>query len=48
LEEAVRDPHFVERGLFDGELNVGETSLPALPVPVAPGFRLHAKRSRRA
>jgi alpha-methylacyl-CoA racemase len=48
LEEAVRDPHFVERGLFDGELRVGETSLPALPVPVAPGFRLHARRSRRA
>jgi crotonobetainyl-CoA:carnitine CoA-transferase CaiB-like acyl-CoA transferase len=40
LEEAVADPHFVERGLFahrvagrDGD------SLPALPLPLAPEFR---------
>src|SRR5262249_54462727 len=48
LEDAVRDPHFVGRGLFDGEFEVGETSLPALPVPIAPGFRQQAKRNRRA
>ena len=37
LEEALRDPHFRERGLFDAVLanETGET-IPALPVPVAP------------
>lgn len=40
LEDAMRDPHFVERGLFAHEtaLADGET-IPALPVPVAPQFR---------
>ena len=48
LEDAVRDPHFVARGLFDGELRVGGRSCPALPVPIAPAFRQQAKRNRRA
>jgi alpha-methylacyl-CoA racemase len=40
LEEAVRDPHFVGRGLFAGALTEGEgRSMPALPVPLAPVFR---------
>jgi alpha-methylacyl-CoA racemase len=40
LEEAVRDPHFVGRGLFAGGLSDGAgRSIPALPVPLAPVFR---------
>jgi alpha-methylacyl-CoA racemase len=40
LEEAVRDPHFVARGLFAGVLSDGAgRSIPALPVPLAPLFR---------
>jgi alpha-methylacyl-CoA racemase len=40
LEEAVRDPHFVGRGLFAGVLGDGSgLSIPALPVPLAPVFR---------
>jgi hypothetical protein len=40
LEEAMRDPHFVERGLFAHQVwtESGKT-LPALPLPIAPGFR---------
>jgi crotonobetainyl-CoA:carnitine CoA-transferase CaiB-like acyl-CoA transferase len=40
LEEAMRDPHFVARGLFASHV-VGEdgTTIAALPVPVAPFFR---------
>src|SRR5262249_48870678 len=48
LADAVRDPHFVGRGLFDGQLKVGDTSFPALPVPIAPRFRRQAKRNGRA
>jgi alpha-methylacyl-CoA racemase len=39
LEEALRDPHFVERGLFAHRLDVGGKDIPALPVPVDPQFR---------
>lgn len=40
LEEALRDPHFVERGLFAQRLMLkGGTDMPALPVPVDPQFR---------
>ena len=41
LEEAVRDPHFIARGLFASELDGGGAgrSIPALPVPLAPVFR---------
>lgn len=40
LEEAMRDPHFVARGLFAYEA-VGSTGtvIAALPVPIAPMFR---------
>jgi crotonobetainyl-CoA:carnitine CoA-transferase CaiB-like acyl-CoA transferase len=40
LEEAVRDPHFVGRGLFADVLSDGAgRAIPALPVPLAPVFR---------
>lgn len=39
LEEALADPHFRARRLFDHELQAGERSIPAVPVPVAPEFR---------
>jgi crotonobetainyl-CoA:carnitine CoA-transferase CaiB-like acyl-CoA transferase len=40
LEEAVRDPHFVKRGLFAHKVagRHGWT-MPALPVPIDPQFR---------
>ena len=40
LEEALCDPHFVERGLFARKV-VGPTgaTMPALPVPIDPQFR---------
>jgi crotonobetainyl-CoA:carnitine CoA-transferase CaiB-like acyl-CoA transferase len=40
LEEAQRDPHFIERGLFAHKV-AGPTgvTMPALPVPIAPAFR---------
>jgi len=40
LSEAMRDPHFVGRGLFDHRLaaQTGAT-MPALPVPIARAFR---------
>jgi crotonobetainyl-CoA:carnitine CoA-transferase CaiB-like acyl-CoA transferase len=40
LEEALRDPHFVERGLFAHKV-VGPSgaAMPALPVPIDPQFR---------
>ncbi len=39
LEEAVADPHFAARGVFQQRLSLGGTSIPALPVPLAPAFR---------
>ena len=40
LEEALHDPHFVERGLFAHQV-AGPTgaTMPALPVPIDPQFR---------
>ena len=40
LEQAIQDPHFVERGLFDHKIEsaAGKT-MPALPLPIAPNFR---------
>ena len=40
LEEALRDPHFIERGLFEHRV-AGPTgaTMPALPVPIDPQFR---------
>jgi alpha-methylacyl-CoA racemase len=46
LEEAVRDPHFVGRGLFAGVLRDRDgPSIPALPVPLAPVFRASGERA---
>ena len=39
LEEALEDPHFKARGLFDWRLTAAGQTIPALPVPVAPAFR---------
>jgi crotonobetainyl-CoA:carnitine CoA-transferase CaiB-like acyl-CoA transferase len=40
LEEAMRDPHFVERGLFAHRIATASgKTIPALPVPIAPAFR---------
>jgi len=40
LEDAMRDPHFVARGLFDHKVEsaLGKT-IPALPMPISPEFR---------
>jgi alpha-methylacyl-CoA racemase len=40
LEEAMRDPHFVERGLFAHQVEIASgKTMPALPLPIAPQFR---------
>jgi alpha-methylacyl-CoA racemase len=39
LEEALGDPHFVQRGLFAHEVSIAGKTLPALPLPIAPQFR---------
>jgi len=40
LEEAVRDPHFIARGLFAHKVaGPSGASMPALPVPISPEFR---------
>jgi len=40
LEEAVKDPHFVARGLFAHRVaGASGTTMTALPMPIAPGFR---------
>jgi crotonobetainyl-CoA:carnitine CoA-transferase CaiB-like acyl-CoA transferase len=40
LEQAMRDPHFVERGLFAQKIETGAGQImPALPLPIAPQFR---------
>jgi len=39
LDAALRDPHFLERGLFDFTVNSGETELPATVLPIARAFR---------
>jgi crotonobetainyl-CoA:carnitine CoA-transferase CaiB-like acyl-CoA transferase len=40
LQEAMRDPHFVERGLFAHQVETGTGKIwPALPLPIAPEFR---------
>ena len=39
LEDALRDPHFIERGLFAHRLMVGGKDITALPLPVDPQFR---------
>jgi alpha-methylacyl-CoA racemase len=40
LEEALRDPHFVNRGLFAHQVaDAAGKTMPALPLPIAPEFR---------
>jgi crotonobetainyl-CoA:carnitine CoA-transferase CaiB-like acyl-CoA transferase len=40
LEEALSDPHFVARGLFAYKVaNAAGTTMPAIPMPIAPSFR---------
>jgi alpha-methylacyl-CoA racemase len=40
LEEALSDPHFVQRGLFAHTVaGPSGATMPALPVPIAPAFR---------
>lgn len=48
LDEALRDPHFVERGLFRRKLSSGAGNLPALPVPIAEQFRDAAENAKPA
>jgi crotonobetainyl-CoA:carnitine CoA-transferase CaiB-like acyl-CoA transferase len=43
LEEAVRDIHFLARGLFDRKVSVGAHILPALPTAVVPSLRCRAE-----
>ncbi len=40
LEQAIRDPHFLERGLFAHQVqNAAGETMPALPIPIADEFR---------
>ena len=39
IEDALRDPHFIERGVFAAKLTAGSRKMTALPVPIAPEFR---------
>ncbi len=39
IEQALADPHFKARGVFDRKLTADGKTLPALPVPVASGYR---------
>lgn len=39
IEQAFADPHFKSRGVFERKLTADDRSIPALPVPVASGYR---------
>ena len=39
IADALADPHFKERGLFDRRVVDGEEAITAIPVPIAPQFR---------
>jgi len=39
VQDALADPHFVARKIFERGLSAGEKTIPALPVPVADEFR---------
>jgi crotonobetainyl-CoA:carnitine CoA-transferase CaiB-like acyl-CoA transferase len=39
IRDALADPHFRGRGLFEGKLTAGGTTITALPTPVASQFR---------
>ena len=46
LEQAVQNPHFVERGLFDRTVRASDgRTIPALPVPICPSFRSAEKEA---
>jgi crotonobetainyl-CoA:carnitine CoA-transferase CaiB-like acyl-CoA transferase len=47
LEEALADEHFVKRGLFSEQVAsaAGDKSIPALPVPISPDFRVSGART---
>ena len=39
LQEALANPHFRARSLFDHQVSAGGREIPAIPVPLAPEFR---------
>lgn len=39
IKDALRDPHFIERGVFAAKLTAGGRKMTALPMPIAPEFR---------
>jgi crotonobetainyl-CoA:carnitine CoA-transferase CaiB-like acyl-CoA transferase len=39
LDEALADPHFVGRGLFDHQVGLGATAIGACVMPIEPAFR---------
>ena len=39
LEEALADPHWAARGLFDSPLDIAGDRIPALPSIIAPSLR---------
>jgi crotonobetainyl-CoA:carnitine CoA-transferase CaiB-like acyl-CoA transferase len=39
VQEALEDPHFKTRGLFDRALTLDDERMPALPSPIAPALR---------
>ncbi|MDE2380199.1 MAG: CoA transferase [Bradyrhizobium sp.] len=39
LADAVRDPHVIDRRIFDRRVGVGDETIPALPVPIDPALR---------
>jgi crotonobetainyl-CoA:carnitine CoA-transferase CaiB-like acyl-CoA transferase len=44
LEEALNDPHFIQRGLFAWKVASPDGgTIPALPLPIAPQFRVEEK-----
>jgi alpha-methylacyl-CoA racemase len=44
IEEAIADPHFVKRGLFDHKVSAPDgRTMPALPVPISPVLRVEEK-----
>lgn len=46
LKEALADPHWCARGVFDRRLGMGEREIPALPSVVAPSLRVKDKAAR--
>lgn len=45
LDAALGDPHFVARGIAQRPQPVGGAAMPALPLPLAPGFRSATARA---